>query len=99
MSPLPNTTLIPTTAHRILRTANAEDVVRQLLSFGINASAFLMDPEQIESLETEEFVNDFDCAFEDFFYQIPEELRWEIFPVEEETKKDGETKEPPAGGR
>ncbi|CAN5625660.1 hypothetical protein BH09VER1_BH09VER1_14180 [soil metagenome] len=98
MNLLPAKVLVPTTANRIPSTENAQGVVDRLLDFQINASAFLMDVELLEELETADFANDFDRAFEDFFYQIPEELRWKVFPV----KLDEETTGGPAplpGGR
>lgn len=73
--------LVPATANRIPWTVNARTVVSRLLDFQINASAFLIEAEQLKKLETEDFINDFDCAFEDLFYQIPKELRWEVFPI------------------
>lgn len=81
MNPLPAKVLAPTTANRIPWTENAQAVVDRSLEFQINAAAFLMEAKHLEELETEDFVNDFDRAFEDFFYQIPEELRWKVFPV------------------
>lgn len=97
MNSLPAKVLVPTTANRIPWTENAQAVVDRLLDFQINASAFLMDAEHLEELETEEFTNDFDRAFEDFFYQIPEELRWKVFPVKLVDETAGEASPPPGG--
>ncbi|HRJ72617.1 MAG TPA: hypothetical protein PLS03_10345 [Terrimicrobiaceae bacterium] len=91
MNPLPAKILVPTTANRIPWTENAQGVVARLLDFQINASAFLMDARELEDLQTEDFVNDFDRAFEDFFYQIPKELRWKVFPVEVKSEDAAET--------
>jgi len=79
MNPLAAKILVPTTANRIPWTENAQSVVIKLLDFQINASAFLMDARQLEDLIAEGSVNDFETAFEDLFYQIPEEVRWKIF--------------------
>lgn len=98
MNLFPAKVLVPTTANRIPWTENARGVVDRLLDFQINASAFLMEAELLEELEAAEFTNDFDRAFEDFFYQIPEELRWKVFPVDLDEETTGET-EPPPGGR
>lgn len=98
MNPLPAKVLVPTTANRIPGTENAQAVVTRLLDYQINAAAFFMDTEHLESLETDDFPNDFDCAFEDFFYQIPEELRWKVFPIELKPE-DEEIPEAAVGGR
>jgi len=81
MNLFPQTILTPTTAHRIPRTAGADCVVSKLLEFEINASAFFMETDQLAALESEGFANDFDCAFDDFFYQIPVEIRRQVFPL------------------
>lgn len=81
MNPFPSRILAPITAHRVPRTPNAEAVVARLRDFDINASAFLMDAELLKSLEDGNFVDDFDRAFEDFYYQIPASIRREIFPA------------------
>lgn len=98
MNLLPAKVLVPTTAHRIPWTENAEAAVNRLRDFQINASAFLMDSELLEELETTDFANDFDRAFEDFFYQIPEELRRKVFPVELEEETAGEPAPLSGGG-
>lgn len=94
----PAKVLVPTTAHRIPWTPNAQRVVDLLLEVQINASAFLMEAEYLEELKTTEFANDFDQAFEDFFYQIPEELRWKVFPVKQEEEETADETEPLAEG-
>ncbi len=78
--------LTPVTANRIPRTENADGVVAGLLEFGINASAFFMEADQLDALGNENFVNDFDRSFEDFFYQIPSEIRGKVFPPPPEEK-------------
>lgn len=98
MNLLPAKILVPTTANRIPWTENALGVVDRLLDFQINASAFLMDVELLEELETADFANDFDRAFEDFFYQIPEELRWKVFPVKLDEETTGDPSALPEGG-
>lgn len=97
MNPFPQTILTPTTAHRIPLTANADEVVFKLLELGINASAFFMEAEQLASLENEDFANDFDRAFEDFFYQIPPEIRGKVFPPPPEEKPSPSAPEKPLG--
>lgn len=84
MNPFPPTILTPVTANRIPRTVGAEFLVEKLLLFEINASAFLMDANQLAEIESGGFSNDFDCAFEDLFYQIPPEIRGKVFPLEPE---------------
>ena len=91
MNPLPQKVLVPTTSHRIPLTANAEGVVRKLLAFDLNASAFFMEAEQLDTLESDGFVNDFDRAFEDFFYQIPTDVRKKVFPAPPETSVEEKT--------
>lgn len=81
MNPFPQTILTPVTTHRIPRTENSDGIVAKLLEFDINASAFFMEADQLEALENENFVNDFDRAFEDFFYQIPPDIRRKVFPT------------------
>lgn len=98
MNLLPAKVLVPTTANRIPWTENAQGVVDRLLDFQINASTFLMEAEHLEELETQDFANDFDRAFEDFFYQIPEELRRKVFPVELEEETAGKPAPLPGGG-
>lgn len=91
------TILTPTTAHRIPLTPNANGVVFKLLKFGINASAFFMESDLIASLENEGFANDFDRAFEDFFYQIPAEIRGKVFPPPPEEKSSPASPGAPVG--
>lgn len=98
MNPFPAKILVPTTANRLPWTENAQGVVDKLLDFQINASAFLMDAEELEDLKTEEFANDFDRAFEDLFFQIPQELRWKVFPIKVDDEEATETV-PVVGGR
>ncbi len=99
MNPFPQTILTPTTAHRIPLTANADEVVFKLLELGINASAFFMEADRLDAMENEDFANDFDRAFEDFFYQIPLEIRGKVFPPPPEEKSSPtEPKEPPGSG-
>ncbi len=40
-----------------------------------------MEEDLLAELEQVEFPNDFDRAFEDFFYQIPAEVRKKVFPA------------------
>ena len=54
-----------------------------------------MYAEELEGLQTGDFVNDFDRAFEDFFHQIPKELRWKVFPVEVKNADATETESIP----
>lgn len=98
MNPLPVKILVPTTANRIPWSENAQAVVNRLLGFQINATALLMDAEHLEELETESFLNDFDRAFEDLFYQIPKELRRKVFPVKLDDETTSEAS-PLSGGR
>ncbi len=86
MNPFPQTIFTPKTAHRIPRTTGTDCVVAKLLEFDINASAFLMEPDLLASLESEDFANDFDRAFDDFYYQIPVEIRRQVFPLPPEVE-------------
>jgi hypothetical protein len=99
MNPFPQTILTPVTANRIPRTENADEVVAKLLEFGINASVFFMEADQLDALENENFANDFDRAFEDFFYQIPAEIRGQVFPPPPDEESSPATpEEPPPSG-
>lgn len=75
------TILVPTTSRRIPRTTGTDQVTEDLLAFQINAAAFFMEEDLLTELEQVECPNDFDRAFEDFFYQIPVEIREKVFPV------------------
>lgn len=55
MNPFPDFIIRPSTAHRIPRTPHAEKLIDKLLTYEVNAYAFLMDVDLLVEVESKGF--------------------------------------------